>query len=454
MRRCVLCALVALAPVQGRADGIAIVGGSPRAIGRAGAATVGDDGGGALLINPAAMARRDNARAELGASTTEDDIEWLTNTDGAPRSVGRAGSRAAPLGAVIGALGNWVLGVGVMTAAVVARSLPRPSDVVADEKSLTNDLDHRYDYRYAGIAGSYRRDTVVLGAARRFGDSLALGASFGLARVHVTEHRRIFAAPGGMAIGSPRGDVDLLFDATDPLSASAVAGLLYAPLDAPIEIGGSVSWTRTVALDGAVDARQAQSGPSLTKTAAPTAAMRVAQPIAVRAGGRYVGDRIVAELDGDVWIAPSGSDTAAWQVRGVRVETPSYPGADLWRVPSRISQHSHFAVRAAVDVSLVPGFLWVTTGYAFANRATPAAQMSPSFGDLGGHTVALGLEATAGGFTATLGWSRTWSPESSTPSALRLDNPFYGVDGLVPSGTYSGQVDQVGVLIDAELGGR
>ncbi|HEY6180440.1 MAG TPA: hypothetical protein VIX73_38620, partial [Kofleriaceae bacterium] len=62
-----------------RADGIAIVGGSPRAIGRAGAATVGDDGGGALLINPAAMARRDTTRAELGASTTEDDIEWQTD---------------------------------------------------------------------------------------------------------------------------------------------------------------------------------------------------------------------------------------------------------------------------------------------------------------------------------------------------------------------------------------
>src|SRR5262249_52708015 len=70
VRRSVLCALVALAPAQGRADGIAIVGGSPRAIGRAGAATVGDDGGGALLINPAAMARRDTTRAQPGASPT------------------------------------------------------------------------------------------------------------------------------------------------------------------------------------------------------------------------------------------------------------------------------------------------------------------------------------------------------------------------------------------------
>src|SRR5262245_37924698 len=52
VNRAVMCALVALAPARAHADGIAIVGGSPRAIGRAGAATVGDDGGGALLINP------------------------------------------------------------------------------------------------------------------------------------------------------------------------------------------------------------------------------------------------------------------------------------------------------------------------------------------------------------------------------------------------------------------
>ncbi|HEY6179668.1 MAG TPA: hypothetical protein VIX73_34675, partial [Kofleriaceae bacterium] len=287
-----------------------------------------------------------------------------------------------------------------------------------------------------------------------FGDSLALGASLAAARVRVTEQRRIFAARGGVTLGAPIGDVDLLFDATDPMSVSAVAGLLYAPLEAPIELGASASWTRTVSLDGTLDARPTQSGPPLVTTAAPTASLRIAQPIAVRAGGRYVGDRIVAELDGDMWIAPRGSEATAWQVSGVRVTAPSYPGVDLWRIPSRISQHTHLAVRTALDVSIVPGFLWVTSGYAFSNRVTPAAQMSPSFGDLGGHTVALGLEATAGGVTATLGWSRTWSPESHASSALRMDNPFYGVDGPVPAGTYSGQVDQVGVLIDAELGSR
>ena len=42
-----LCLVLAAIPASAHADGIAIIGGSPRAIGRAGVATVGDDGGGA-----------------------------------------------------------------------------------------------------------------------------------------------------------------------------------------------------------------------------------------------------------------------------------------------------------------------------------------------------------------------------------------------------------------------
>ncbi|HEX8109797.1 MAG TPA: hypothetical protein VF516_18830, partial [Kofleriaceae bacterium] len=81
--------------------------------------------------------------------------------------------------------------------------------------------------------------------------------------------------------------------------------------------------------------------------------------------------------------------------------------------------------------------------------------LSPSLGDLGGHTLGLGLEATTGGVTTTIGWSRTWSPETSPLSELRLDSPFpYSSDGPVLPGKYAGAVDQVGVLIEAEIGGR
>lgn len=446
--RRVVCALVALAPVQARADGIAIIGGSPRAIGRAGAATVGDDGGGALLINPAAMARRDSTRGQLGIAVIEDAVHWQSDTRDAPLSSGQAGSRLVPFGAAIASVGNWIIGAGVMTAAVSDRSLPPPGE-------MSGDLGSSFDYRYVGIAGAYRRDTLAIGAARRIGDSLALGLSVGASLVSVTEHRRIWAGFGGRdTLGDPKNDVDLTLTATDLFAPSAVAGAMYAPDDAPIELGASVAWARTVRLDGTASAfGNPPKGPAVVYTCSPRASLEVRQPLTVRAGGRYVGEHVVAELDGDLWVAPAAAESTAWQVSGIRIvdSASSEVHVDLRKLPSRIAQHTHVALRTAVDAELIPGFLWATGGYAFSTLATPAARLSPSFGDLGGHTVGLGLETTAGGFTVTLGWSRTWSLSTRAPTALQLDNPFVAGDGPVPSGVYGGSIDQVGILIEGEL---
>jgi hypothetical protein len=447
VHRWLLCALVASAPAQARADGISIIGGSPRAIGRAGAATVGDDGGGALLINPAAMARRSTTRIEAGASIVEDDVQWQSDTEGAPLSRGQAGSRIAPIGSVIGAVGRWVLGIGAMTSGVSDRSLARPSQL--------HDLGSSYGYRYTGIAGGYRRDTLSIGAARRLGNSLALGLSLGASRISVTEHRRIWAGwERREAIGDPTSDVDVLLSGTDSVSPSAVAGVLYAPDDTQIELGASVAWARTVRLDGTVTADgDPSTGPTIVDTGPARAQLAVAQPIAVRAGGRYAGDRVVAELDGDLWIARRGSALTAWAIDGVHAIDSTGVDAAVARVPSRISQQTHVALRVSVDVELIPGFLWATTGYAMSTLGTPASRLSPSFGDLGGDTLGLGLEATAGGFTATLGWSRTWAPATAAPSSsLRLDNPFNSGDAAVAAGTYDGSIDQIGVLLEVELG--
>jgi hypothetical protein len=138
-------------------------------------------------------------------------------------------------------------------------------------------------------------------------------------------------------------------------------------------------------------------------------------------------------------------------VHGVRVIDSSGALEDLRTIPSRISQKTHAAVHGAVDVELIPGFLWATGGYAFSSLGTSADRLSPSFGDLGGHTLGLGLETTAGGFTVTLGWSRTWSHTMKAPTQLQLDNPFPGGDGPVMSGTYGGSLDQIGILVEAEL---
>ncbi|HEU4735257.1 MAG TPA: outer membrane protein transport protein [Kofleriaceae bacterium] len=444
-----VCALVALAPVQAHADGIAIVGGSPRAIGRAGAATVGDDGGGALLVNPAAMARRDTMRAQLGLALVEDEVEWQSDTEASALSNGQAGSRLAPLGAAIGAIGNWILGAGVMTAAVSERSMPHPAD-------MHGDLGSAYDYRYTGIAGSIRRDTIAIGAARRIGTSIALGLSLGASQVSVTEQRRIWAGFGGRdPIGDPVSDVDLRLSGTERFAPIAVAGVLYAADDAPIELGASVAWARTVRVEGPASAIGSSSplGPTVRYTCSPRSSLELAQPLTVRAGGRYVGDRIVAELDGDLWVAPHGSDAAGWRLTGMRVIDSSQLFVDLRRLPSRIALDTHVAMRTAVDVELIPGFLWATGGYALTTPGTPGARLSPSFADLGGHTLGLGVEAAAGGFTVTFGWSRTWALAARAPTAFQLDNPFGGGDGPVPPGTYDGALDQIGLLIEAELGG-
>ena len=446
MNRRVICAVVALAPAHVHADGLSVVGGSPRAIGRAGAATVGDDGGGALLINPAAMARRDTARGQIGIAVVDDALDWQSDTDSSPLSKGQSSAQLAPLGAAIGALGDWVLGAGMMTTGVSQRAMPEPGHATAG-------LTLYYDYRYAGITGAYRRDTIAIGAARKLGDSLALGLSLGASQVRVTEQRRIWAGFGGRdSIGGFGEDVDLVLHGTDRFCASAVAGVLYAPGNAQIELGASVAWADTVNVDGSLSAdNSSPRGPMITYPFAPRSSLKVRQPLAVRAGSRYVGDRLVAELDGDLWLAPSGADSATWWVHGVRVTDPSGLPADLRTIPSRISQRTHVALHTAVDVELIPGFLWATGGYAYANRGTPAGRLSPSFGDLGGHTLGLGLETTAGGFTVTLGWSRTWLLKTNAPSVLQLDNPFAAGDGPVQSGTYGGSLDQVGILVEAEL---
>jgi hypothetical protein len=236
--------------------------------------------------------------------------------------------------------------------------------------------------------------------------------------------------------------------------------VLYAPAAAPIELGASIGWARTVRLDGTATAFGSPATQVGVHTDSPHAALHVAQPVAVRAGGRYVGDRIVAEIDGDLWIAARGSDEVAWQTQGISLDDPGPPGQsmpstiDLRRVPSRLSQRTHYALRATADVAIIPGFLWATGGYAYSTAGTPAAKLSPSLGDLGGHTLGLGVEATTSGVTATIGWSRTWTPETAPVSDLQLDSPFPYSNGSVPHGTYGGSVDQVGVLIEAELGGR
>ena len=186
------------------ADGIAIVGGSPRAIGRAGAATVGDDGGGALLINPAAMARRDTTRAQLGVAVVEDAVQWQSDVEalGAVERPGRLAARAARR------RDRRARRLGDRRRRDDRRGLRAVA--TASGRRIRRPWAPRTTTATPGSPGAYRRDTVAVGVARRIGDSLALGVSLGSSQVSVTEQRRIWAGFGGRdKIGDPAIDVDV-----------------------------------------------------------------------------------------------------------------------------------------------------------------------------------------------------------------------------------------------------
>lgn len=437
--------VVLLAASPSQAGGLVVGAGSPRAIGRAGAGTVSDDGAGALLVNPAAIARREGLRVQLGLAFVDDEIAWRAGGD-APIARNQSASDFAPTAAVLGSAGPWVIGIGAMTAAVSDRALRPPSDLPPGE------LANAFEFRYAGIAGGAQRDTITIGIARRLGDNFAVGAALGVSRVTISERRRVWAGFSGRdAVGDPALDVEAAFSGTDWFVPSATAGVLFAASEAPLELAASVAWTQTVELDadaGAFAADTAQS-PDLIASD-PRAHLRVRQPLALRAGGRYLGDRYVVEVGGDVWVAPIAAAETAWEVSGLRVIDRSGVEAPLARVPSRSSARTSGAVRGAVDVELIAGFLWATVGYAYQVGGVGETRQSPTFGDLGGHTLALGLEGSAGGWGVTLGWSRTWAVERRAETALRLDNPFGAGDRLAPVGTYDGSIDQVGILLDAE----
>jgi hypothetical protein len=412
-------------------------------VGRAGTGTVGDDGGGALLVNPAAMARREGKRVQLGVALIDDNIDWRPATGSSPTARDQAGSTLLPLVAAEGALGAWILGIGAMTSTASDRALRSPGRLPVDQYG---DL---FEYRYAGISGSLRQDTVTIGAARRFGDDVALGLAIAGSRVAIAEGRRVWADHrGGELVGDPVGDVDLALEATDPFVPSAVAGVLVAPPDARFELGASLAWAAAARAHGGIAASAPGSASVFTTSA--VSAIDLREPLTARGGVRYDGSRWIGELGADLWMMPSND--AIWRVTGIRVVDATGTPADLVAVQSRLATHTHGAVRGALDVELVAGFLWATAGYAYTTAATHGDRLSPTFGELAGHTAALGLEAGAGGFTITLGWARTWSiARTLSTSDWGHDNPFGTPDAAVPSGHLDGSRDFVGISIDAEL---
>ncbi|HEY5920460.1 MAG TPA: outer membrane protein transport protein, partial [Kofleriaceae bacterium] len=270
---------------QARGEAPIVGGRTARAIGRAGVGTVSDDGGGAVMANPAAIARREGTRLQLGLSFIDDEMYWLASQT-APAVRDQSSSRIVPMIAIEGAIKNWIVGIAAGTTVRNERVLRRPGSIPPTQ------FRNSFEYRYTGLSGSIRRDTVALAGAHRLTDSIAIGLSLSTSRMSITESRRLWAGdinrvvlglPQPDRLGDPAHDVELAMSATDNFVPSAVAGVLIAPEDSRIELAASVTWNAPARVTGdIVSTNEADQQLALPSVEDATARLEVEQPIVAR----------------------------------------------------------------------------------------------------------------------------------------------------------------------------
>ncbi len=416
---------------------------SPRAIGHAGASLVSDDGAAAVFLCPAAIARRGGVRGQL-AGLAVDDAVWL-DAPGHPRVRDLGPAELVPL---IGVQGGWervVLGASVAVTESIDRQLPTPADGLPDPAVIA---DH--PHRYAGQAARWTRASVAAAAAVRATDWLAIGATVTLGQVDARETRRIWAGFSGRdGPSSPARDVEVAIAADDRLVPGGAIGALIAPADVPIELALGAAWADDVRATGPVSLAAVRSSPGV-EAAGATAHGRFGSALTLAVGMRWLGDRWATEVGAAAWMYPTGQD--AWTIDGARVRDESGATATVSRLPTRFARRSHGAVRAAVDVALLPGFLWMSAGWSW-QAAGAARQGTTTVGvDAGGHTLGLGLEVSAGAAVITLGLARQLARSVTVERpGLPQDNPFSGGAEPANLGDHGRSRDRIGFGVELAL---
>jgi hypothetical protein len=425
---------------------------SARAIGRAGAAMVGDDGGTALLASPGGLVRRSEWRVQLGMSLHDRDLDHRAGPGaGSPPVIEDHGPPTlAPELAFQGPVGPLVVGAAYLEPAAMTRALP-----AALPTTSFPDIDTDFPHRYAGTALGHRERALVAGAAIRAGDWLGVGASVGMTHVRLTERRHVWAGVAGRDDDDDNDVVsqrDLAVSTTGSgLGLIAAAGALLAPPSLPFELAASVRITSGVRVRG--PAAASHVGPEIDRPDypviaqdAPGAVARLPPVLVARAGARWLGEHALVELGGDV-TAPLGA-TGAWRISGVRVADETGV-VDIPDMPLLLDRQAHAAVRAAADIEVIPGFLWLSAGYAYRMRATPLRRTTPAFADLGGHTAAAGIEVYGRGMVLSVGYAHTKSSARTVTSgelrAIRLFDPGGEAVGL---GTYRSAQDTFGAALE------
>jgi hypothetical protein len=453
--RAALTVVLALAAARGaRAGGLDLDLFGTRSIGRAGTAVVSGDGGTSILVNPAGLARRTETRAQVGVALHDDDATYRSpdaEAENSPLIRDRAQPVAAPSAGLATSLGPIVLGGAVLVAGNLERTLPAPQ--VGQPAA---DVERLFPHRYGGLELDFRRRALVLGAATRIGEWLGVGLAVGASDVTIGERRRLWAGFAGRTaeeqVGAAAWDVDLSLRGTDSFVPLAAGGVLVAPPELPIEMAAALTWSADAYPDGdAALIAAGESAPVILDSGA-GAELRVASPTTLRGGLRYLGERFIAELAGElVWYREAGK-LPVWRVHDLAVRDAVSGRVDpIERIPSLAAVRDHGAVRGAIDVEAVPGFLWLTAGYAFATAGTSRAHVAPVFGDTGGHTLAIGAEASWNLMTITLGYARLIAATravAADQTDVAIINPFDAGSGPAAAGRHGRAHDAVGVAVE------
>lgn len=437
---------------QARADGLRFDINGARAIGRAGAVAVSEDGAAALLVNPAGMARREQWRAQAGMVMIGRGLDYLASEgagqnsgEPAPLVENRAPAARAPLLSGQGPLGPLVVGFSYIETGVQSLALPTPQF-----NQPVGDVGRLYPHRYSGTRFDYRSRSLQVGVAIRATSWLGLGISVGAARVSLREDRHIWAGFAGRDEAlAPERDLALTLTGTDAFVPALVAGTLVAPPDIPLEMAVSVRYSAGARVRGVPSVSETRQAvfPAFELND-PTNQLELGSRVLVRSGVRYLGERFSLEFAGELEVV--ADEARAWSLTGVAAVDESTARGALEQVPALAVERSQGGLRWAADTELVPGFLWLSGGYALTLGGSPRGRVSPTFADLGGHTLALGVEGQWNGITARIGYARTLTHEmTQARSDTGVVNPFDAGGGRAGEGRYRTSRDVVGAGLEA-----
>jgi hypothetical protein len=331
----------------------------------------------------------------------------------------------------------------------LSRLLPAP-----ERNQLPEDVTRLYPHRYGGTALDYQRRTVAVGAAVRAASWLGVGVALSASDVSLREERHVWAGLEIRAddtVGDPLRDLRLAVDGRDRFVPGASVGVLVAPPQLPMEIALGASASADAGLDGSATLEKTRTDeyPEPLLDGSPTGAASLAMPLSVRAGLRYLGDRVLVEINGELTMYRGAGATPTWSLEGVGARRVPGVEGTLTEVPSLVDQRDHATGRVAADVEVARGFLWLSAGYAVRAAASHREALTPAYADLGGHTIGLGAEGQWQGTTLTIGYAHTFERTvDMNGSHLLLVNPFDAGTMVVGDGRYQRVHDAFGVAIE------